>query len=117
MKTFNQWLEMRQSLEIIDDNGKKYDCDMCGRCCTGVSINSMLPTGERFKKPAGERCIHLGPDNMCKVWGQQNKQPEVCRTIKPSQSLCRFDLRGDPEEAKKHFKYLRWLDRITTPET
>ena len=107
---FRHWYESRQSLQIVDDNGIQYDCDLCGRCCTGVSINSPEMT-----KPAGQRCIYLGPDNLCKVWGDQTKQPEVCRSIKPRNDLCRFDLRGDPNEAKKHFKYLRWLDRITTP--
>lgn len=113
---FKLWYESRQNLTIIDDNGQEYNCDFCGRCCTGVSINSPLPGGRTFTKPAGERCIHLGPDNFCKVWGDQHNQPEVCRTIRPNNSLCRFDLRGDPEEAKKHFKYLRWLDRATQPK-
>lgn len=112
---FRLWYESKYPLAIIDDDGKQYSCNQCGRCCTAVSINSTLPTGEIFNKPGGQRCIYLGPDNLCKVWGNQNKQPEVCRTIKPNNSLCRFDLRGDPEEAKKHFKYLRWLDRVTTP--
>lgn len=97
------------SLKMIEE------CDFCARCCIGVSMNSILPNGEVFKKAAGERCIHLGTDKLCKVWGDKEKQPEVCRTIKPSNSLCRFDLRGDPEEAKKHYKYFNWLERATRP--
>jgi hypothetical protein len=87
------------------------ECDYCGRCCIGVSINS-----PQLKKAAGVRCVHLGTDNMCKVWGDVTKQPAVCRTIQPNNSLCRFDLRGAKDEAKKHYRYLIWLDRITTPK-
>jgi len=108
---FKHWLE---NLDIVDnENGK---CDNCGRCCTAVSIHSKLPSGEYFDKKSGEKCKHLTADNKCAIWGDEEKQPEVCRSIKPNNDLCRFDLRKYPDGAKKHYKHLTRMDRATTPK-
>jgi hypothetical protein len=112
MVDFLTWLE-NQALNVLGDDNEQ--CDSCGRCCTAVSIHSRLPSGEYFDKKSGEKCQHLTPDNRCAVWGDKEKQPEVCRNIKPNNDLCRFDLRKVPGGAKAHYQYLRRLDRATTP--
>lgn len=112
MMSFKSWLENK--LNIVDDSAGT--CDNCGRCCTAVSINSRLPSGKMFQKKSGERCPHLTQDNRCGVWGDADEQPEVCRSIAPNNDLCRFDLRDDPEGAKKHYQYLIRLDRATRPK-
>lgn len=113
MISFKSWLE-NKSLNIVDDSTGK--CDNCGRCCTAVSINSKLPSGKTFAKASGEKCKHLTADNRCAVWGDEENQPEVCRSIKPNNDLCRFDLRGTPNGARDHYDHLRRIDRATTPK-
>jgi len=105
------------SISQIFDNDFKGACDMCGVCCTHVSINSTLPNGTQFTKPAGEKCRHLTSDNLCSVWGDETQQPSVCRTIQPTNSLCRFDLRGNDEGTKHHIEYLHQLEELTVNKT
>lgn len=87
--------------------GTNLKCDCCGVCCVAVSIHS-----PQLIKPAGIRCKYLTPNNLCSVWGTA-KQPEVCRSIKPMNDLCRFDLRLSPDCTKRHYKYLTRMERAT----
>ena len=98
---------------IKEENDFIGACDSCGNCCIGLSINTTLPLGRKFVKKAGERCIHLTRNGRCKVWGNKWKQPKVCRTIVPMNSLCRFDLRTFPNFNELHLEYLLWLDNVT----
>lgn len=105
-----------KEIEQIFVNDFQGKCDMCGVCCTHVSINSTLPDGSKFEKPAGQRCGYLTDDNLCGVWGNEGIQPEVCRTIKPMNSLCRFDLRQESNGQQKHIIYLEQIETLTKPE-
>ncbi len=101
------------SVQHIIDTDYVGTCDMCGVCCTHVSLHSKMPDGSYFTKAAGERCVHLTHDNFCGVWGDISEQPEVCRTIKPTNSLCRFDTRGVFEGKNVHIMYLQDLEDLT----
>ena len=83
-------------------------CQKCGICCIAISINS-----PQLIKNAGEKCPYLSNDMKCEVWGDLKKQPKVCRTIKPSNDLCRFDLKNDPNRFQKHYKWLSRYERMT----
>jgi hypothetical protein len=42
-----------------------------------------MPEGKR----AGERCIHLTPENLCSLFGDP-RRPEVCRSLRPNREMC-----------------------------
>ncbi len=42
-----------------------------------------MPNG----KKAGERCINLSDDNLCKIFGRKDR-PEVCENFKASKDSC-----------------------------
>ena len=44
----------------------------CGACCTAPSISSPIP-GMPLGKPAGVRCIQLGDDARCRIFGQPER--------------------------------------------
>ena len=48
----------------------------CGACCIAPSITSPIPNMENGK-PAGERCVQLDDNNMCKIF-KDPKRPKVC---------------------------------------
>lgn len=105
-------------IRLINDilhNDFEGTCDNCGVCCTELSINSAMPDGSTFNKPAGVTCAFLIRDNLCGVWGDTTRQPEVCRSIRPTNSLCRFDLRGKVFGELRHRQYLRLLEKHTKP--
>lgn len=58
----------------------------CGACCIAPSISSPLPGMPNGKK-AGERCVNLGPDNRCRIWGSPD-YPPVCRAFRPGRWVC-----------------------------
>jgi hypothetical protein len=62
-----------------------------------------LPDG----KPAGVRCLHLTPDNLCKLFGRPER-PEVCNRLRPMEEMC-----GSTRE--EAIAYLGWLERTTAP--
>ena len=55
-------------------------CLHCGDCCTRFDIAEL-------NKPAGVRCQHLTAENLCKLWGQENR-PEVCRKHDYPADIC-----------------------------
>ena len=80
--------------------------DNCGACCIAPSITSPIP-GMPNGKPAGVRCIQLGDDNLCLIFGKPER-PVFCGGLQPSQDMC-----GSNREHA-----IRWLDdleRATAP--
>ena len=78
----------------------------CGACCIALSISSPIP-GMPAGKPAGVRCVQLGDDNRCRVFGLPER-PEVCVRLRPSEEMC--------GETDGHaLAYLEELERATRP--
>lgn len=63
----------------------------CGACCIAPSISSPIP-GMPNGKPAGERCIQLDDQNLCRLFGDPSR-PKVCSQFKAEYSVC-----GDTNE-------------------
>ena len=80
----------------------------CGACCTAPSISSPIP-GMPQGKPAGVRCIQLGEDARCRIFGQ-SERPAVCGGLMPSVEMC-----GESNE--QALLYLTRLERLTQPGT
>lgn len=78
----------------------------CGACCTAPSITSPIP-GMPNGKPAGVRCVQLGADNRCKIFGQPER-PAFCGGLQPSGEMC-----GETREQAMH--WLTHLEELTTP--
>lgn len=74
---------------------KQVECSICGLCCIAYSISSL-------NKKAGERCIHLGSDNKCKIY---EERPQVCRDFK-ADNLCVFLSSLDREDQIKLIREL-----------
>jgi Fe-S-cluster containining protein len=73
----------------------------CGACCIAPSISSPIPgmpVVDGISKPAGRRCVQLGPDNRCLIFGRPER-PTVCASLRPTPDMC-----GDSREHA-----LRWL--------
>ncbi|MCL1047166.1 YkgJ family cysteine cluster protein [Shewanella electrodiphila] len=63
------------------------DCRLgCGACCIAPSITSPIP-GMPKGKPAGERCIQLNNDNLCKLFGDPSR-PKVCAEFTATIDVC-----------------------------
>ncbi|WAJ72237.1 YkgJ family cysteine cluster protein [Catenovulum adriaticum] len=58
----------------------------CGACCIAPSISSSIP-GMPNGKPAGERCIQLDDNNLCKIFNQPER-PKVCREFTAEVDFC-----------------------------
>jgi Fe-S-cluster containining protein len=59
-------------------------------------------------KVAGERCVHLDPENRCRIFGQPER-PRFCAELAPSEQMC-----GDgPAEA---MRILERLEQLTRPD-
>ncbi|NHZ61295.1 YkgJ family cysteine cluster protein [Massilia genomosp. 1] len=80
--------------------------DNCGACCTAPSITSPIP-GMPYGKAAGERCIQLGLDNRCLIFGKPER-PAFCGGLQPSQEMC-----GSSREHA--MQWLGELERATAP--
>jgi len=74
--------------------------DNCGACCTAPSITSPIP-GMPDGKPAGVRCVQLGEDNRCLIFGRPER-PAFCGGLQPSVEMC-----GNSRE-----QAIRWLDEL-----
>lgn len=72
----------------------------CGACCTAPSITSPIP-GMPLGKPAGVRCIQLGEDERCRIFGDP-RRPAFCASLQPSAEMC-----GHSREQALH-----WLSRL-----
>lgn len=58
-------------------------------------------------KPAGVRCIQLGADERCRIFGHPDR-PAVCAQLRPSAEMC-----GASRHHALH--YLDQLERQTRP--
>ena len=58
----------------------------CGACCIAPSISSPIP-GMPHGKKAGERCIHLDADHLCRLFNDA-RRPQVCRDFKANMDAC-----------------------------
>ncbi len=58
----------------------------CGACCIAPSISSAIP-GMPEGKAAGERCVQLNDENLCKLFGDP-RRPDVCSQFSPSDDVC-----------------------------
>jgi len=75
---------------------------MCGACCIAQSISTIIP-GTGRGKAAGERCVHLSPENTCLIY---TRRPRVCREFTPTLELCGSSF----DEALAN---LKWLEDAT----
>ncbi|MCJ0765613.1 YkgJ family cysteine cluster protein [Variovorax terrae] len=77
----------------------------CGACCIAPSISSAIP-GMPQGKPAGMRCVQLGEDSRCLIFGSPLR-PAVCGQLRPSAEMC-----GDsPAQALDGLTRLEWQTR------
>ncbi|WOC27987.1 YkgJ family cysteine cluster protein [Pseudoalteromonas sp. N1230-9] len=58
----------------------------CGACCIAPSISSPIP-GMPNGKAAGERCIQLDDNNLCKLFGDASR-PKVCSDFSATIDVC-----------------------------
>lgn len=58
-------------------------------------------------KPAGVRCVQLGADNRCRIFGHRDR-PAVCTQLRPAPDMCG----GDADHAHA---YLEHLEQMTRP--
>lgn len=58
----------------------------CGACCIAPSISSAIP-GMPNGKAAGERCIQLDDNNLCKIFGLPER-PLVCSQFSSDAVIC-----------------------------
>jgi len=58
----------------------------CGACCIAPSISSAIP-GMPNGKPAGVRCVQLGDDLRCAIFGQPER-PACCSGLQPQLEMC-----------------------------
>jgi len=83
------------------------DCRLgCGACCTAPSISSAIP-GMPQGKPAGVRCVQLGADERCLIFGYPDR-PAVCASLQPQADMC-----GD--DRRQAMVFLSRLESLTTP--
>jgi Fe-S-cluster containining protein len=74
--------------------------EACGACCIAPSISSPIP-GMPEGKPAGVRCVQLGPDLRCAIFGDPHR-PACCSGLQPSEPMC-----GDTRDYA-----LAWLTQL-----
>ena len=58
-------------------------------------------------KPAGVRCVQLGDDARCRIFGQPER-PAVCAGLMPQREMC-------GESTAQALAYLSRLERLTQP--
>ena len=76
----------------------------CGACCIAPSIHSPMPNMPAGKK-AGERCLNLTADNLCKLFGRPER-PAFCEAFQADASVC-----GETQE--EAIRLIGWLENAT----
>jgi uncharacterized protein len=79
----------------------------CGACCIAISISSAIP-GMPDGKPAGVRCVQLGDDNLCRIFGRPER-PQVCSDFQAEPQFC-----GETTEQALHL--ITELELLTLDE-
>jgi len=75
---------------IVNLEDPMMDCRPgCGACCIASSISSAIP-GMPEGKPAGERCIQLDRDHLCRLFNKPQR-PQVCVRFKACADVCGRD--------------------------
>nr|WP_314438430.1 Fe-S-cluster oxidoreductase [Massilia timonae] len=69
-----------------------------------VSLSSLKVTSG---KPAGVRCVQLGEDERCRLFGQAER-PAFCGGLQPSHEMC-----GD--DRPQAIRWLSELEEATAP--
>lgn len=77
----------------------------CGACCIAPSISSPIP-GMPDGKPAGQRCVQLDENNLCRIFGKPER-PDVCLRFDFSEWVCG----QDRDQALKKLEELEVLTR------
>ncbi len=80
--------------------------DNCGACCIAPSITSAIP-GMPLGKPAGVRCVQLGENEQCLIFGRPER-PAVCSSLRPEPMMC-------GENRGQALRWLEQMDKITAP--
>jgi hypothetical protein len=93
---------MRLSVAMPIDSSSHACREGCGACCIAPSISSPIP-GMPEGKRAGERCVQLGDDLRCRIFGDP-RRPACCGGLQPSVEMC-----GDTREYA-----LTWIERLET---
>jgi hypothetical protein len=62
-----------------------------------------MPNG----KPAGVRCVQLGEDERCRIFGKPER-PAFCGGLQPSAEMC-------GEDREQAIRWLGELERVTAP--
>jgi Fe-S-cluster containining protein len=78
----------------------------CAACCIAPSISSPIP-GMPDGKAAGVRCIQLGADDRCGIFGRPER-PAVCGSLQPSETMC-------GESREQAMRWLGWMEVQTLP--
>ncbi len=73
----------------------------CGACCIAPSISSPIP-GMPDGKLAGERCMHLDDDHLCKLFNDASR-PQVCQDFEANADVC-------GESFEDAMVKLKWLE-------
>jgi len=82
----------------------------CAACCIAPSISSAIP-GMPLGKPAGVRCVQLGDDLRCLIFGLPER-PAVCGQLQPQPAMC-----GAQDDGGQHARlYLARLEKLTAPD-
>jgi len=76
----------------------------CAACCIAPSISSPIPDMPNGKA-AGERCVQLDDEGLCKIFGQAQR-PTVCSSLQATASMCGTN-------ASQAMAYLTELERLT----
>lgn len=78
----------------------------CGACCIAPSISSPIP-GMPEGKPAGVRCVQLGDDLRCAIFGRPER-PACCSGLQPQSEMCGTN-------RAEALAWLTWLEVQTQP--
>ena len=78
----------------------------CGACCIAISISSPIP-GMPDGKAAGEPCVQLDGDGLCRLFGDPAR-PAVCGNLQARPDLCGADHR-------EAFALIEAWERATAP--
>ncbi|ALH99724.1 YkgJ family cysteine cluster protein [Pseudomonas sp. FW306-02-F02-AA] len=76
----------------------------CGACCIAPSISTPIP-GMPNGKAAGERCVQLSVDNLCRIFGEPER-PAVCGAFQADVEVC-----GNSRE--EAIKLIGWWEQMT----